>query len=82
MSYLNDPELPRHSKRAGKHARRLEISCSGNADSVNLQWLPQLLDRLPDKLIESAIGPGMAKINEMKRVSLGTLEYYSFTYVS
>jgi ABC-type proline/glycine betaine transport system permease subunit len=47
-----------------------------------LQWLPQLLDRLPDKLIESAFGPGMAKINEMKRVSLDTSEYYLFTHVS
>jgi hypothetical protein len=37
--------------------------------TVQLQWLPQLMDRLPDKLVEAMIGPGMAKFNELKRVS-------------
>jgi hypothetical protein len=42
MSFLNDLELPRYSKRAVKLERRLEISCLGNADSVNLQCEPQV----------------------------------------
>ena len=37
--------------------------------TVQLQWLPQLMDRLPDALVEGMLGPGMAKFNELKRVS-------------
>lgn len=37
--------------------------------TVQLQWLPQLLDALPDWLVEGMLGPGMAKFNELKRVS-------------
>jgi hypothetical protein len=44
--------------------------------TLQAQWLPQLLDRLPDRLIESVFGPGMAKINEMKRVSRHFFAYF------
>jgi cytochrome P450 len=37
--------------------------------TVQAQWLPKMLDRLPDRLIEGAFGSGMVKINELKRVS-------------
>jgi len=37
--------------------------------TVQAQWFPRLLDRLPDRFNESVFGSGMAKINEMKRVS-------------
>lgn len=36
--------------------------------TVQLQWLPQLMDSLPDWLVEGILGPGMAKFNELKRV--------------
>jgi hypothetical protein len=38
--------------------------------TVQFQWLPQLLDRLPDRFVEGMLGEGMAKFNELKRVSL------------
>ena len=38
--------------------------------TVQFQWLPQLLDRLPDKIVEGMLGEGMAKFNELKRVSV------------
>ena len=37
--------------------------------TVQLQWLPQLMDSLPDWLVEGMLGPGLAKFNELKRVS-------------
>jgi hypothetical protein len=37
--------------------------------TVQLQWLPKLMDALPDWLVEGMLGPGMAKFNELKRVS-------------
>lgn len=36
--------------------------------TVQLQWLPKLMDRLPDKLVEAMVGPGLAKFNDLKRV--------------
>ena len=36
--------------------------------TVQLQWLLQLMDSLPDWLIEAMLGPGPAKFNEFKRV--------------
>jgi len=36
--------------------------------TVQLQWLPQLMDMLPDKLVEAMVGPGLAKFNELKHV--------------
>jgi len=36
--------------------------------TVQFQWLPALMDKLPDKVVEWMVGPGMAKINELKRV--------------
>ena len=36
--------------------------------TVQLQWLPKLMDMLPDWLVEGMLGPGMAKFNELKRV--------------
>jgi hypothetical protein len=38
--------------------------------TVQFQWLPQLMDRLPDKIVEGMLGEGMAKFNELKRVSV------------
>ena len=38
--------------------------------TVQFQWLPQLMDRLPDKVVEAMLGEGMAKFNELKRVSV------------
>jgi len=43
--------------------------------TLQAQWLPRLLDRLPDRWIESVFGAGMAKINVMKRVSLHISKY-------
>jgi cytochrome P450 len=40
--------------------------------TVQLQWLPKLIDSLPDWLVEGMLGPGMAKFNELKRVSHST----------
>jgi len=37
--------------------------------TVQWQWLPQLLDSMPEKWVEGLLGPGMAKFNEMKHVS-------------
>jgi hypothetical protein len=37
--------------------------------TVQLQWLPKLMDMLPDKLVEAMVGPGLAKFNDLKRVS-------------
>ncbi|CZR65666.1 related to trichodiene oxygenase [cytochrome P450] [Phialocephala subalpina] len=34
--------------------------------TVNAQWLPKVLDMLPEKIMESVVGPGMAKFNSMK----------------
>lgn len=41
--------------------------------TVQAQWLPKLLDRLPEKVVEGIFGPGMTKLNEMKRVSGRTM---------
>lgn len=35
--------------------------------TVNAQWLPKVLDALPDRVMEGVFGPGMAKFNLMKR---------------
>lgn len=35
--------------------------------TVQLQWLPKLMDKLPDKLVEAMVGPGLAKFNDLKR---------------
>lgn len=40
--------------------------------TVQLQWLPKLIDSLPNWLVEGMLGPGMAKFNELKRVSHST----------
>ncbi len=37
--------------------------------TVQAQWLPPLLDRLPERLVEAAFGEGLAMFNELKRVS-------------
>lgn len=37
--------------------------------TVQFQWLPQLMDSLPDWLVEAMLGRGLAKFNELKRVS-------------
>jgi len=37
--------------------------------TVQAQWVPKLINGLPDWLVESLMGPGMAKFNDMKRVS-------------
>ena len=37
--------------------------------TVQWQFLPQLLDSLPDWVVEIIFGPGLAKFNELKRVS-------------
>lgn len=34
---------------------------------VHAQWLPKLLNKLPEKLVEAVMGTGMAKFNVMKR---------------
>ncbi|KAE8445439.1 hypothetical protein EG329_013452 [Mollisiaceae sp. DMI_Dod_QoI] len=34
---------------------------------VQAQWLPQILDMLPEKLNEAIVGPGLAKFNILKR---------------
>jgi cytochrome P450 len=43
--------------------------------TVQFQWLPRLMDSLPDKIVEGMLGEGMlgegmAKVNELKRVSV------------
>jgi cytochrome P450 len=40
--------------------------------TVQFQWLPQLIDGLPDKLVEGMLGEGMAKFNELKRVGISS----------
>jgi hypothetical protein len=37
--------------------------------TVQVQWVPKLINSLPDWLVESLMGPGMAKFNDLKRVS-------------
>jgi hypothetical protein len=37
--------------------------------TVQAQWVPKLINGLPERLVESLMGPGMAKFNDMKRVS-------------
>jgi hypothetical protein len=37
--------------------------------TVQVQWVPKLINSLPDWPVESLMGPGMAKFNDMKRVS-------------
>jgi hypothetical protein len=49
--------------------------------TVQAQWLPRLLDRLPERLVEGIFGPGMAKINEMKHVSPGTSRTCFITHI-
>ncbi|TVY18026.1 Cytochrome P450 monooxygenase sdnE [Lachnellula arida] len=34
--------------------------------TVQAQWLPKFLDRLPERLVASVLGSGMTKLNEMK----------------
>lgn len=46
--------------------------------TVQFQWLPQLMDKLPDTLVEAMLGPGMAKFNELKRVSFRSIHYVLF----
>ncbi len=46
--------------------------------TVQFQWLPLLIDKLPDALVEALLGPGMAKFNELKRVSFGFIHYVLF----
>jgi hypothetical protein len=38
--------------------------------TVQFQWLPQLMDRVPDKIVEGMLGEGMAKFNKLKRVTV------------
>jgi len=38
--------------------------------TVQYQWLPQLMDCMPESWVEALLGPGMAKFNEMKHVGL------------
>jgi hypothetical protein len=38
--------------------------------TVQFQWLPQLMDRIPDKIVEGMLGEGMAKFNKLKRVTV------------
>jgi hypothetical protein len=38
--------------------------------TVQFQWLPRLMDSLPDKVVEGMLGEGMSKFNELKRVSV------------
>jgi len=37
--------------------------------TVQAQWVPRVLNSLPDWLVETLMGPGMAKFNDLKRVS-------------
>jgi hypothetical protein len=50
--------------------------------TVQLQWLPTLMDRMPDKLVEAMVGPGLAKFNELKRVSLLIRQFSSSDHVT
>lgn len=38
--------------------------------TVQLQWLPTLLNSLPDAIVVGMFGPGMGKVLELKRVSI------------
>ena len=44
--------------------------------TVQFQWLPQLMDSLPDRIVEGMLGEGMAKFNELKRVSVSESRSY------
>jgi hypothetical protein len=44
--------------------------------TVQFQWLPRLMDSLPDKIVEGMLGEGMAKFNELKRVSVSASRSY------
>lgn len=44
--------------------------------TVQFQWLPRLMDSLPDKIVEGMLGEGMAKFNELKRVSVPASRSY------